>query len=222
VNIPSGIYAITHIATGRCYVGCSVDVVNRLRKHKEILKRGRHRNKHLQNAWHKYGESAFTFSVLEHVPRTELSQREQFHTDAARPNVYNFGRFADCPLRGTTISDETRAKMSAAHKGHVVSPETRRKIGEANRINRMTPAHRAALIAANRGKSQSAETRAKRSRSLIGKKWPKSAAHRLKLSLARRGVALSLEHRAAIRAACQTPEHRAKLSAAWEHRRAAV
>ena len=35
-------------------------------------------------------------------------------------------------LQGKYVSDETRRRMSEAHKGHVVSAETRRKIAEAN------------------------------------------------------------------------------------------
>jgi hypothetical protein len=46
---------------------------------------------------------------------------------------------------GTPKSAETRAKMSAAQRGHPVSAETRRKLADARRGKSWTPAQRAAL-----------------------------------------------------------------------------
>lgn len=217
----SGVYAIIG-PTGTRYIGSSLDIDRRFRNHAEALRRGKHQNPHLQQAWAKADEAVFTFTVLEVVPPADLLLREQFHLDAARPDVYNCGIYAECSAKGIKLPESTRAKMSASHIGHKVSNATKAKIGAANSVNRNTPEHKAKLLAANLGKRQSAETRAKRSRALIGMKCPKSVAHRLKLSLARREVPLSDRHRAAIRTSCRTPEHRAKLRAAWERRRAAI
>lgn len=39
----SGIYKIVHTASGRLYIGSSIDVLTRIRKHKERLNRKDHR-----------------------------------------------------------------------------------------------------------------------------------------------------------------------------------
>jgi hypothetical protein len=60
----AGIYQILHVESGRRYVGSSVDVRLRMRKHREQLRRGDHVNPSLQNAWLKHGEDAFEFKQV--------------------------------------------------------------------------------------------------------------------------------------------------------------
>lgn len=59
-----GIYQIKNIIDDQVYIGSSADTSDRLTKHKGMLKRNEHHCKHLQNAWNKYGERFFTFSVI--------------------------------------------------------------------------------------------------------------------------------------------------------------
>lgn len=73
----SGIYQIRCISTGKIYVGSAVDIQVRWKNHCDSLKRHKHRNKYLQAAWDKYGESNFDCSVLELVDREHLLEREQ-------------------------------------------------------------------------------------------------------------------------------------------------
>ena len=81
-SIKSGIYAITHIPTCRAYIGSAVNLPIRIRRHKYDLKNGLHDNKHLQNAWDKYGSEEFIFSPIEYVTDKErLIEREQHHID---------------------------------------------------------------------------------------------------------------------------------------------
>ena len=63
------------------------------------------------------------------------------------------------------VSNETRAKMSAAHKGRVVSEETRAK-----------------MSAARKGKQLSEETRAKMSAAKKGKKFSDDVKRKMKFS----------------------------------------
>lgn len=97
----SGIYAITHIASGKQYIGSAVNIRRRWNQHRRDLNKGSHHSSHLQRAWDKYGAEAFAFTVLEEVGDvTRLIEREQFHMDArfaargsieynARPNAKN-------------------------------------------------------------------------------------------------------------------------------------
>lgn len=73
----SGVYQIRCIPTGKIYIGSAVNLRSRWCQHRSTLQRGEHRNPHLQQAWLKYGETNFEFSVLEYVSRDDLLAAEQ-------------------------------------------------------------------------------------------------------------------------------------------------
>jgi group I intron endonuclease len=62
-----GVYCITNTANGKVYVGSSIDLKRRWDGHKRDLRRQKHHNIKLQNAWNYHGEEKFEFSVLEYV-----------------------------------------------------------------------------------------------------------------------------------------------------------
>lgn len=78
----SGVYQICCIPTRKIYVGSAVNIAKRWGEHVRALRRGKHRNCHLQNAWNKYGEGQFEFSVLEYVDVIHLLQAEQEWIDS--------------------------------------------------------------------------------------------------------------------------------------------
>src|SRR3990167_10246615 len=56
----SGTYMILNNISGTRYIGSAArSVSQRWQEHRYALRRGFHRNPYLQNAWNKYGESAF-------------------------------------------------------------------------------------------------------------------------------------------------------------------
>ena len=73
----SGIYKITHVASGKFYIGSAVNVEKRVTNHKHELRKGVHHNKRLQNAWLKYGADAFVFSTLLICSKENLLMYEQ-------------------------------------------------------------------------------------------------------------------------------------------------
>lgn len=147
----TGVYAIRN-RNGHQYIGSSVEVENRWKAHLRDLRRGTHHSGHLQNAYNKYGESAFAFVVLEVVANPEdLVVREQFYLDTHHPE-YNICIIAGSIL-GIRLSEETRRKMSDAQRGRIISTEHRRKLSEAQR-----------------GKYHSTETRRKMSETHRGKR----------------------------------------------------
>lgn len=86
----SGVYQILCVPTGKIYIGSSVNLRERWDKHRRSLRNGNHRNVHLQNAWDKYGEDNFVFSVLEIVKPSNLLRIEQAwidKTDCADRNI---------------------------------------------------------------------------------------------------------------------------------------
>lgn len=68
-KIIAGVYAITSSTNKKSYIGYSTNIKKRWDKHKYELRRNIHANKHLQNAWNSYGESTFSFVILETLKR---------------------------------------------------------------------------------------------------------------------------------------------------------
>jgi len=135
-----GIYAIR--GPKDCiYIGSAKCVQHRWHIHKNDLKNGRHHSKHLQRAWNKYGEAAFVFEVLEEVTEIDnLLPTEQKWLDnifATRPRtaIYNNVRVAGNSA-GYKYSEEQRRNVSEAHKGIRYgprTPETKAKISAAHK-----------------------------------------------------------------------------------------
>ena len=73
----SGVYEIRCLPNGKFYIGSSVNLRERWRRHLVTLQRGEHHNYYLQQAWDKYGEEQFIFSILEHTTSNEVLVVEQ-------------------------------------------------------------------------------------------------------------------------------------------------
>ena len=101
--------------------------------------------------------------------------------------------------KGVIISEETRAKLSAAHKGKKISDEHKAKLSAANTGKVMSEETRAKIGAFNKGKKRSAEARAKMSaaqkgnKSCLGRKLSKET--KSKISAAAKGRVVSAETR---------------------------
>lgn len=144
------IYQIKNSETGKCYIGQTTDFKRRKREHLNELRKHKHSNLYLQNAFDKYGEDCFEFTILEECDKEQANEREIFWLN-------NFGGFDSydnynlCQaggakgiseetkekLRSKTVSEETRRKMSEAKKGIKLNltDEQRKRIGERNRQN---------------------------------------------------------------------------------------
>lgn len=196
----SGIYSITNTQNGKTYIGSSVNIRIRWRRHKLALREGKHKNPHLQAAWNKYGEAAFVFEVWCYRRREDLLVFEQMFLDLYRPD-YNICMVVGNGSRGTQFSNtrrqelsearrgvpwsalrraapvtaEARANMSEAGKRRVWTEETRKRISQAITGKHPTPETRAKLSAARKGVSPGNK----------GKKTPAEVV--AKISAARKG-----------------------------------
>lgn len=131
-----GIYKITCLPTGKIYIGGAVNLRKRWNEHRAALRARRHRSQYLQRAWNKYGESAFEFSIVELLMFAEdVLFREQHwldQTHCSDPAIgYNSCRFAGVTT-GIKHSEETRAKMRAAHAGKTKSADHVRNQADSN------------------------------------------------------------------------------------------
>ena len=147
----SGIYKISCVVDEKVYIGLSANIDNRLRFHKNRLKTNSHKNKHLQNAWNRYGEDRFKFEVIEMCDIDQMNEKEKhwisFYRSDKREFGFNktaggeFGRVSDeinqqriDKLKLQTISKEQRIKISKTLSGRKQSPELVEKRAQSNRI----------------------------------------------------------------------------------------
>ena len=87
----TGIYKITHINSGKTYVGQSLDIAERWRQH---IKRGIGADPPTQNklypAMLEYGAENFMFEILEECDASKLSEREKYYTEIYQSNIFGF------------------------------------------------------------------------------------------------------------------------------------
>lgn len=100
----TGVYLITNFVNSRVYVGSTTDSFGRRwYSHRYMLSRNKHGNTHLQNAWNKYGEDTFKFSIMEEMHDVELIyEREQHWIDHYRKSEGGCYNIMDV---GTNICD---------------------------------------------------------------------------------------------------------------------
>lgn len=155
-------------------------------------------------AIHKYGKDSITWYILEDgiTSVSYLKERETFYIlklDTYKPKGYNLSLGGEGSL-GYRHTDRAKAKIVAALKGRVCSKETRAKIGLANSIKRPSLEARRKMSLAKKGKPATAEVKARLLSYALRYKpskehkqallrahlgVPLTAAHRLKLSLAK-------------------------------------
>lgn len=128
----SGIYLIINLINGKRYIGSSADIYNRIHEHIHNLKNNKSHNKHLQNAWNKYGEDKFIYSVIEYCEPNIRFDREQYYIDCLKPE-YNFSLKVLANL-GRVISNDTKAKISNTLKRKYQSGELKTYKQEKNWI----------------------------------------------------------------------------------------
>lgn len=124
----SGVYIISNLKNDKVYIGSAIDINQRFRLHKSLLRRKKHSNPHLQNSWNKYGSESFTFNMLIECSLSLLIEYEQEVLDKYSytlgwDSLYNIRHIAHSNL-GITYSLETRSKMSAAHKNRKRKPHS--------------------------------------------------------------------------------------------------
>jgi len=117
----SGIYKIVNKVNGKYYVGSSCNILGeRWRKHRQLLRKNKHYNKHLQNAWNKYGETNFKFVIVQEDESVNLLKVEQKYLDLAsseQNKCYNLTFESIGPLKGRHLTEEHKSKIGMASRG---------------------------------------------------------------------------------------------------------
>jgi group I intron endonuclease len=116
--IISGIYKITNTINNKVYIGKATKLSARIGSHKYLLRKNKHNNNYLLNAWNKYGEESFTFTIIEKCERFLLPEKEAYWVSFYNSNDQNFGyNLMVVGRKNHHHSDETKKKMSDAKLG---------------------------------------------------------------------------------------------------------
>lgn len=130
----SGIYQIINKENGKIYIGSTLNFKIRFRMHKNDLRKGGHDNRHLQNAWSKYGEQSFEFCIVENMegcPVKIIREKEQAILNSYIDKhewgiLYNIAKIVIC--ESCVNSPETIQKRVASVKKFYEDPKNREKI----------------------------------------------------------------------------------------------
>ena len=156
----SGIYKITNTVNGKCYVGSSISIRKRIAEHRWELRKNRHQNFHLQNAWNKYGEISFLFSILIYCNKDSLIFYED-RTIEALGTLNNASGYNLMPARRTDLTGsnytEIRKQKAETQKRVMQSVEARERISRANKGRILSEETRARMSRARKGKKRSKE-----------------------------------------------------------------
>jgi group I intron endonuclease len=216
------IYKFTHIATGRVYIGQTIQDANRRRLEHLSASREEGSTTRFHNALRKYGENAFTFEVvteassINELNRLEVKYITEYNSIS---NGFNLREGGDNKQHSQESIEKMRASQKAAHA-------RRREAG----TDTWTRKDGGAMC----GKNHSKETKAKMSSAQKGKKkW--SDEDKAKMSATRKGRPISDTHRANLcgrtawnkgkTGGTQTEEHKEKVRQAmilsWKKRKLA-
>ena len=131
----AGIYKIRNILNNKCYIGCTKNFEIRYTKHLSSLRNQKGVNKHLQNAWNKYGEENFVFEIIEALDPMEdkkelnkvLNIKEQYWVNIVKPG-YN--------IRTICVNSNLGLSWKISEKAH----ENRRKAAKRGKDNHISKA----------------------------------------------------------------------------------
>lgn len=128
-----GVYLIRNTINGKVYIGASIDIRARMYAHIGALraKRRKSENDHFINSWHKHGEAAFVYIVLEECVSTELKEKEFIWTtkyESTNP-LKGFNKRTDTK-GGMITHEETSIKLRASMQKRIDTPGYRDMVGK--------------------------------------------------------------------------------------------
>ena len=118
-NKKHGIYKIH--CNSYSYIGSSINIYYRLRRHLADLRKDQHANRFLQNLFNKYSENLVTVEILEFIESSDreyIISREKFYIDTQKPTV-NSIQDPVCHI----LSAESKEKISNTLKSKYLNKQ---------------------------------------------------------------------------------------------------
>ena len=123
LNQKCGIYKLT--CNEHNYIGSSINIYYRLKRHISDLLKNKHANKYMQNAFNKYGKDSFIFEVIEECSRDVLIKTEAYYIESMSPDL----NFIQNPV-AMIHSNETLLRISATLKEAYASKRIKNPISK--------------------------------------------------------------------------------------------
>lgn len=187
-----GIYMIQNKVNNKIYIGQAVDIEDRWRDHRRDLTNRRKENRHFINAWKRYGEENFEFTILLECEESDLNMYEEYYIFELMTYDHRVGYNKTYGGGSGRPTEEAKRKMSESSKGKYHSEETKRKLSEANKGEKNSfygkyhsEETKRKISESNKGRQRSEEIKRKISESKKGKQF--SEEHKRKLSEANKG-----------------------------------
>lgn len=137
----SCVYKITHENSEMEYIGRSVDLRDRARKHENEFRNGTHKNPKMLNCYNKHGD-AFFIQVIFQGSVEECSDMEaKLLADIDLKSSFNCHRNSNGGWLGFRFSDEARTKLSEMRKGKVFAEESKARQKETRKTSESWKAH---------------------------------------------------------------------------------
>lgn len=172
-----GVYLIKCKSNDKIYIGQSLNIKHRINEHKSELRKNRHSNSHLQNAFNKYGEEQFEFKVLYEMPKEEytkekLNQIEIEYIANYQSNIRERGFNIESGGNGAgRSSKETCEKISQKLKGNHNNANAWLGKHHSEETKKLLSEQRKGKPSHLRGKTQSEEHINKKIESQLGRVW---------------------------------------------------
>lgn len=165
-----GVYQILNTTNGKRYIGSTTRTfAMRKGQHFYELRRNNHKNSKMQNAYNKYGENAFKFSIIEIIDNlNDIVFREDHYIKTLKPE-YNIRPNAESNF-GLIFTDEHRENLSNAHLGQIPWNKDCTNVYSDEMKKRMSDSHKGNT--AHLGKHHSEATKEVLRAHRLGKKLP--------------------------------------------------
>lgn len=166
------IYKIVNLVNGKLYIGQTVkSLQQRWVRHLYLVRSGE--NRYLYDSIRYYGVENFLIEEIEKCDSKEvLNEREKFWIKYFKSNNKDFGYNMNDGGTGGAQSPEICKIIASKKRGIPLSDETKQKISNAHKGKTHTKEHNENVSKANKGKKLSEENVQKIKSRMIGKKSP--------------------------------------------------
>lgn len=210
----SGIYCIIVHRNGKSpkyYIGQSCVMRERWNQHIRQLRNGVAKNPALQAAFHKYGEDAFSFTLL--VTCTEdkllLAKLEKFFFDEfskiyGEDSMYNVNRESMTSAAGVKRSPQALENLRAAAKKRTMTEEHKERLRQISKLrigSKLSPETIAKRTESQKGVKRTEEWKSYMSKVMTGRKHSDETKAKISAKKKAAGIKLTEEHMEKLRIA---------------------